>query len=81
MGLLDDLTNPDLTTTKPRLQCQVCGLLSSVSDKEAAALKDSLANPQIPAVRLSAVLRKNGHRIGKDSIWRHRRGECLGSSL
>lgn len=79
MGLLDDLTDNNNLIYKNRSQCTVCALIASVSDKEAAALKDALANPQVAGSKLSLVLRSNGYRIGKDSIWRHRRGECLGS--
>ena len=59
------------------LPCSVGTLLSALPDAERAALQAMLDNAGLfPASRLWVELDEEGLTVGKQTINRHRRGEC-----
>jgi hypothetical protein len=78
MGLLEDLGNESNFKAARRSWCSVCLLITTLSDKEAKAFTDRLADKHVANTALSRVLKANGHDISDGTLSRHRRGECQG---
>lgn len=56
--------------------CSVGLMLDGLSDDERDDVASALDDPAIPYTVLSRGLAKAGHKIGPESIKRHRKGEC-----
>lgn len=56
--------------------CTVGQLLDSLPDDERPAVAAALDDPSIPYTVLSRALGKAGHKIGAETIRRHRKGDC-----
>lgn len=56
--------------------CSVGQLLDALPDDERDAVASALADPAHPYTVLSRALGKAGHKIGAETIRRHRKGDC-----
>jgi hypothetical protein len=65
-----------VSTRIPGPQCSVGKMLDQLSEGDAAAMKQALANPDTRAVDLSALLRAHGYRIMAHTLRRHRNDQC-----
>jgi hypothetical protein len=64
--------------TRRRPTCTVCLLITEVlGDEDRAALLEAM-DGRTPHAVISRALGREGHRIGADTIGRHRNGMCLG---
>lgn len=75
MALTDRLAAPPPAPAKGP-GCSVGQLLDTLPTDEAKALAQAIRNPQWRATQIAAELRAEGHRIGGDTVARHRRGGC-----
>jgi len=78
MGLMDDLSNEALLTSKYNQRCRMCQILDDVTVEEADKLRELLSNPTIGRSLLAKVLTSNGHDIKPNVLNRHARGDCAG---
>ena len=78
MTLRDDITA--LAAAGVRHTCNVARVLTEVATSEgddvAQQFRDLVDASNVGAQRLISVLRRNGYRLGHDSVLAHRRGEC-----
>lgn len=75
-GLLADLAEVEAATQVVK-KCVFGALLEDrFSAEERSAFEGMLANPKVPTMKLLQVLRKNGYRIGDNTLYGHRRGLC-----
>lgn len=57
-------------------KCSVETLLDAVPTDERDDVASAIDDPSIPLTLLSRALTKAGHKIGADTIGRHRKGDC-----
>lgn len=72
-NLLNELTD---IATRPAVLKSVCNtayVLAQLSEEEATAALALIDNPRISTARIATALQNNGHRVGDDSILRHRK--------
>ena len=76
-NLLDELNNlkaaPKSQTGFP---CSVKTFIDSINEKELAVFEEILANPKVSTASLWTLLNKNGHEVGKNSLYNHRTKKC-----
>lgn len=70
---------PDVTIKGPR--CSVGRLLTEASPADVEVLRGVLADQAWTNARIAERLRGAGLRVSMQSVQRHRRGECLCSTL
>jgi hypothetical protein len=58
-------------------RCTISVILTQLDAKDADELVIALADPFIPNVAISRVLRKRDQVIAPQTVGRHRRGDCL----
>jgi len=80
MGLLDDLNNETKIKRAAEVKCGFCQVLKTVTPAEAEKLSALMADDTIPKARISKILTENGLPVSRSTIYRHNRGECLGSA-
>jgi hypothetical protein len=56
--------------------CSVDTALKAMNKDEKAALNSALDNKTISATALWTLLNKNGYKVGKETIYNHRRKIC-----
>lgn len=56
--------------------CSVAKVLEVLDEKDAAVLRAALANPDVTAAAIEAVLGANGHTVRQSTVSRHRRQRC-----
>lgn len=78
MGLLEDLSQPDLLDSKFNKRCGACRMFDALSADEAAKVKELMSNPNVAKSKLTRVLQANGYDIKQGVLNRHARGECAG---
>lgn len=78
MGLLDDLQNPDLLSSKVGGTCMVCKFIGGLPEDERGVFVELLGDRTVTKTSISRILAKNGHRIPANALNRHARLECLG---
>ena len=64
------------STIKKGPPCSVALLLSELKGDDRQAVIEALGDPKVPATAIDRALLKEGHRVGSNSLQRHRRGEC-----
>ncbi|HEY7821576.1 MAG TPA: hypothetical protein VIG24_02020 [Acidimicrobiia bacterium] len=69
------------TTLKKGPPCMVAVLLSELTGDDRQAVVDALGDPKVPATAIDRALLKEGHRVGANSLQRHRRRECACESV
>lgn len=57
-------------------KCSVEHLLEQVPADERVDVEAAIDDPSIPLTLLSRALTKAGHKIGADTLGRHRKGDC-----
>jgi len=73
-GLFDNIP-----TGGPAIDSRRCGVARGASlldPEDAAALQRVVLNVNVPASAIRDSLSTVGIDVSKDSIWRHRRGDC-----
>lgn len=70
---------PEPTLKGPR--CTVGQILTAADEAGAASLRQALADTAWTSARIAERLRATGRRVSGQAITRHRRGECLCSTL
>lgn len=80
-GLHEDLAlYKDSVTYRTAVRCPVKRLLSAVQQREGEEAekqaREILENSAYPADSLCAVFRRNGYRIARESVKRHRSKDC-----
>lgn len=78
MSLLEQLARPK---SPFRSRCTVAKLLEQLPSEDREALTRALADPKFQGTQISRALRAEGHRVGDDSVRRHRRGDCACDAL
>ncbi len=68
MTLLDDLEN----VKQKKANCAVFEILKTLSAVESKALNKALDDPDSSPTNLAMILNKNGHKISRQTINRHR---------
>lgn len=68
MTLLDDLEN---VKTK-KVSCSVAQIIKTLKPEEAKALTKALDDPDSSPTNLALILSKNGYKISRQTINRHR---------
>lgn len=58
-------------------KCAVDAVLSQLDEVDANGLRQALADETLTVAIIGRTLRSLGHKIGDDSLRRHRRGVCL----
>ena len=56
--------------------CPTAQFLATLPAEDRAALEEALGNPDLSTLRIHAVLRAEGHSVGRNSIHAHRTGSC-----
>lgn len=74
MGLADDLKEPAYNPWSKG--CGITRLCAELEEVDRTALLEALDNSSLSHAFLEETLIKNGHIIGRDTIRRHRKGEC-----
>jgi len=65
------------TPSKPGPKCAIYRLFQELDPDDAAALTEALADKnRWPHVDLARRLRAEGYDVGRDSVSRHRKGDC-----
>ena len=72
-GIFDGLADEPRTRTA---RCAVAVLAAKLDPEDSTAFLEVVRNEDVPAVAIRDRLVKAGHPIAKDSLWRHRRGDC-----
>ena len=62
---------------KPGPRCIACILIDRLSDDDTAALDAAFADLSITSTAIVRALASEGHKIGAETIRRHRAGNCL----
>lgn len=79
MGLLEDLTTIGSYRTGGR--CAIGRIYHNLIETEGRDVADTFAercrDQSIDQTSLVAVMRAHGHELGKNTLARHRRGDCL----
>ena len=79
MGLLEDLTT--IGSYRTGGKCAIGRIYSTLVDTEGQEVADTFAqrcrDERIDQTSLVAVMRAHGHELGKNTLARHRRGDCL----
>lgn len=73
MPLAEKLNTP--TRRQPGTPCSVAELLAKLNNDDRAALHAALDSRQSSS-EIYWALRDEGHTVGKQTIGRHRRGDC-----
>ncbi len=73
MSLSETLSAP-ATVVRPK--CDVSIALASLPKKDAAALREAIADEAFPATQIARAVRAEGYRMGDSTVRRHRRGDC-----
>jgi hypothetical protein len=68
MALLDDLEN----VRHKKVNCAVGEIIKTLKPEEAKALSKALDNPDSSPTNLAMILNKNGYKISRQTINRHR---------
>jgi hypothetical protein len=68
MALLDDLAN----VRHKKVNCSVAEIIKTLNAQEAKALNKALDDPNSSPTNLAMILNKNGHKISRQTINRHR---------
>jgi hypothetical protein len=76
MPLSERLRNPPPRVTGS--ECSVCLLLRELPKSESAALQTMLDDYSWTANHIYDAVTGEGHTIGRQTIGRHRRGDCSG---
>lgn len=79
MGLTERFQGAPVTAKGP-----LCGmhlLMLDLSDDDRAALITVMDDPRWTHAAIERVLREEGHRVGSQSVSRHRRGLCMCGKL
>lgn len=71
--LFDDIKAAQTTN---RLECNVSVLMKTLGPADREGLISAMEDPTIYGSTIVKVLKDRGHRIGDDSVRRHRRGAC-----
>jgi hypothetical protein len=72
-SLFDDIKSAQTTN---RSACNVALLIKQLPPTDREGLLAALEDPAIYGSTIVKVLKDRGHRIGDDSVRRHRRGAC-----
>jgi hypothetical protein len=73
MGLLDDMRAEKIVKGPP---CSVGIMLESMTAQEQEEFASACADSTIASSVIARVLARRGHEVRKESIRRHRKGEC-----
>lgn len=57
----------------------MCALVLRLSEDDAVALEEALADPAVPTSVIARALKAEGHGIASSTLGRHRKGECRGA--
>jgi DNA-directed RNA polymerase specialized sigma54-like protein len=68
MALLDDLEN----VSRKKASCSIAEIIKTLSTQEAKALNKALNDPDSSPTNLAMILNKNGYKISRQTINRHR---------
>lgn len=71
-----------LAETRPNrsgARCSVCRLLAELPKAEAETLKKALDGDVYQSRQIAEALQAEGYPVSKNTLARHRRGDCLGS--
>ena len=68
MALLDDLEN----VQHKKVNCSIAEIIKSLNAAEAKALNKALDDPDSSPTNLAMILNKNGYKISRQTINRHR---------
>jgi hypothetical protein len=68
MALLDDLEN----VRHKKVTCSVAEIIKTLNPTEAKALNKALDDPDSSPTNLAMILTKNGYKISRQTINRHR---------
>jgi ribulose bisphosphate carboxylase small subunit len=60
----------------PGTKCTISTILPKLNKADAATLVAALASKDVTTAQLHRALLKAGHQIGRETVNRHRRGEC-----
>lgn len=80
MALADRLAN--VNPPQAGTPCSVCAVLDTLDDNDRAALLAALGTPErrgLPAGAIFDALKADGHKVGFQTINRHRAGKCRGA--
>lgn len=80
MSLLDDLKDEASLKEPPIMRCGFCKALANMTTEEADRLKVLIQDESITKRRLAQVLANNGHPVGVNTLYRHAKGMCYGST-
>ena len=73
---ISDLCASGAPTVSKGPACTVCQLLNELSDTEATALRNLLADPLWRYSALSEALKAEGYNVAAFTLARHARGQC-----
>lgn len=73
MGLADDLNNPNNFLEPVRMKCKLCEILKELDSKDKEVLIARLNDPKIGHTALADVLTRNGYRLSRSAVARHRK--------
>jgi DNA-directed RNA polymerase specialized sigma54-like protein len=68
MALLDDLEN----VSRKKASCSIAEIIKTLNTQEAKALNKALDDPDSSPTNLAMILNKNGYKISRQTINRHR---------
>jgi hypothetical protein len=68
MALLDDLEN----VKHKKVNCSIAEIIKTLKPQEAKALTKALDDPDTSPTNLAMILNKNGYKISRQTINRHR---------
>lgn len=75
MSLRDQLQNQQPLAKGPR--CSICKLLQTLPEDDQMALLEALES-SLHSTFIQRAIMAEGHKIGRGSVARHRRGDCAG---
>jgi hypothetical protein len=60
----------------PGTKCTISHILTKLNKADAATLTNALTDKSVTTAQLHRALLKAGHQLGRETVNRHRRGEC-----
>ena len=73
MSLRDELSKAQPVRRGPK--CSICRLLIDLPEDDRDALEEAL-DSYMPSTVIHRAIAADGHRVGRGSVGRHRRGDC-----